>query len=226
MPRPYSHTHKLLPEHWSGFSLDPPLVPMSDRSDSEDETFVVEDTQSVPDVLSDSVVDENNENANKNNERLADQPVQQVEIQDNIEPERVIEQVLSDPQEFTRPIRNRQTPDRLSYFAPGQSLLTSSLYSINKVPYIPVFQISFHPCVVLYCLFFRNRIKALFIACNQKQLIVSTGKLSLLRQGQLLLFRTFSISYIFILLFTTLLFFIGYIDSYCTRVRIEVTSPV
>ena len=117
---------------------------MSDSSDLEDEIFVVKDTQSVPDVLSDSVVDENNENennenANTDNERLADQPVQQVEIQDNVEPERAIEQVLSEPQECNGPIRNRQPPDRLSYFAPGQSLLTSSLYNINKVPYIPVF---------------------------------------------------------------------------------------
>ena len=114
-------------------------VSMSDSSDSEDEIFVVKDTQSVPDVLSDSVVDENNENANTDNERLADQPVQHVEIQDNVVPERAIEQVLSEPQECNRPIRNRQPPDRLSYFAPGQSLLTSSLYNINKVPYIPVF---------------------------------------------------------------------------------------
>ena len=113
---------------------------MSDSSDSEDEIFVFKDTQSVPDVLSDSVVDDvfYNENTSMDNERLADLPVQQDEIQDNVEPERAIEQVLSEPQECNRPIRNRQPPDRLSYFAPGQSLLTSSLYNINKVPYIPV----------------------------------------------------------------------------------------
>ena len=114
-------------------------VSISDSSDSEDGIFVVKDTQSVPDVLSGTVVDKNNENANTDNERLADLPVQQDEIQDNVEPERAIEQVLSESQECNRPIRNRQPPDRSSYFAPGQPLLTSSLYNINKVPYIPVF---------------------------------------------------------------------------------------
>ena len=84
-------------------------------------------------------MDEINENANTDNERHTDQPVEEREIQDNVEPERAIEQVLSKPQKCNRPIRNRQPPDRLLYFAPGQSLLTSSLYTINKVPYIPVF---------------------------------------------------------------------------------------
>ena len=46
-------------------------VSMSDSSDSEDDIFVVTDIQSVPDVLSNSVVDKNNENANTDNERLA-----------------------------------------------------------------------------------------------------------------------------------------------------------
>ena len=42
----------------------------------------------------------------------------------------------------------------------------------------------------------------------------------------MLSFKTFSISYIFILLFTTFLLFIGYIDSYRTSVRIEIASPI
>ena len=86
---------------------------MSDSSDSEDEIFVVKDTQSVPDVLSDSVEDQNKENVNTDNERLADQPVEEGEIQDNVEPECAIEHMLSEPQECYRPIRNRQSPDRL-----------------------------------------------------------------------------------------------------------------
>ena len=111
---------------------------MSDSSDSEDEIVVALDTESVPEVLSDSIVDENNESASIDSGRLADQPVREIELENYVEPERAIEQVLPEPQESIRPIRNRQPPDRLSYFAPGQSLLTSSLYNINQVPYIPV----------------------------------------------------------------------------------------
>ena len=113
-------------------------VSMSDSSDSEDEIVVALDTESVPEVLSDSIVDENNESASIDSGRLADQPVREIELENYVEPERAIEQVLPEPQESIRPIRNRQPPDRLSYFAPGQSLLTSSLYNINQVPYIPV----------------------------------------------------------------------------------------
>ena len=39
-------------------------VSMSDSSDSEDEIVVALDTESVPDVLSDSIANENNESAN------------------------------------------------------------------------------------------------------------------------------------------------------------------
>ena len=113
-------------------------VSMSDSSDSEDEIVVALDTKSVPYVLSESIVDENNESANIDSGRLADQPVQEIELHNYVEPEHAIEQVLPELQESIRPIRNRQPPDRLSHFAPGQSLLTSSLYNINKVPYIPV----------------------------------------------------------------------------------------
>ena len=60
----------------------------------------------------------------------------QIEMQNRVE--RAIEQVLPEPQECNCPIRNRQLPDRLSYFAPGKSLLTS-VHNINKVPHIPVF---------------------------------------------------------------------------------------
>ena len=111
---------------------------MPDSSDSVDEIVVDLDTESVPDVLSDSIADENSESANIDSRRLADQPVQEIELENYVEPERAIEQVLPEPQERIRPIRNRQSPDRLSYFAPGQSLLASSLCNINKVPYIPV----------------------------------------------------------------------------------------
>ena len=113
-------------------------VSMSDSSDSEDEIVVALDTESVPEVLSDSIGDENNESASIDSGRLADQPVREIELEYYVQPERAIEQVLPEPQESIRPIRNRQPPDRLSYFAPGQSLLTSSLYNINQVPYIPV----------------------------------------------------------------------------------------
>ena len=89
-------------------------------------------------ILSDSIGDENNESASIDSGRLADQPVREIELEYYVQPERAIEQVLPEPQESIRPIRNRQPPDRLPYFAPGQSLLTSSLYNINQVPYIPV----------------------------------------------------------------------------------------
>ena len=62
--------------------------------------------------------------------------MQEIEVENYVE--RAIEQVLPEPQESIRPIRNRQPTDRLSYFAPGQSLLTSSLQHIHRVPYIPV----------------------------------------------------------------------------------------
>ena len=64
--------------------------------------------------------------------------MQEIELQNYVESECAIEQVLPEPPESIRPIRNRQPPDRLSYFAPGQSLLTSSLYNINKVSYTQV----------------------------------------------------------------------------------------
>ena len=110
---------------------------MSDSSDSEDKIFVALDTESVPEVLPDSIADENNESTNIDSGGLANQPMLEIELKNYVEPERAIEQVLPEPQESIRPIRTRQPPDRLPYFAPGQSLLTS-LYNINKVPYIPV----------------------------------------------------------------------------------------
>ena len=64
--------------------------------------------------------------------------MQENELENYVEPESAIEQVLPEPQESIPLISNRQPPDRLSYFAPGHSLLTSSLYNINKVPCIPV----------------------------------------------------------------------------------------
>ena len=83
-------------------------VSMSDSSDSEDEIVVALDTESVPDVLSDSIADENNESANIDSGRLADQRVREIESQSYVKPERKIEHVLPEPQESIRPIRNRQ----------------------------------------------------------------------------------------------------------------------
>ena len=57
---------------------------MSD-SDSDEEFIVVSNTKSVPGVLSDSVVDENRENA-KTDDRLVNQPAQQVEMQNRVDP--------------------------------------------------------------------------------------------------------------------------------------------
>ena len=109
-------------------------VSMLDNRDSEDEIVVALDTELVCDVLSASIADENNESTNIDSGGLANLPVQEVELENYVEPERAIEQVLPETQESIRPIRNRQPPDHLSYFLLGRSLLTSSLYNINKVP--------------------------------------------------------------------------------------------
>ena len=83
-------------------------VSMSDSSDTEDDIVVALDTESVPDVLSDSIADENNESANIDSGRLADQRVREIELQSYVKPERKIEHVLPETQESIRPIRNRQ----------------------------------------------------------------------------------------------------------------------
>ena len=66
-------------------------VSMSDSSDSEDEIVVALDTELVPDILSDSIAGENNESANIDSGRLADQPVQEIELENYVEPGRAID---------------------------------------------------------------------------------------------------------------------------------------
>ena len=56
-------------------------VSMSDSSDLEGEIDVALDTESVPHVWSDSIADEKNESANVDSGRLADQRVQEIELQ-------------------------------------------------------------------------------------------------------------------------------------------------
>ena len=126
---------------------------MLDSSDSEDEIVVTLDSESVPDVLSGSIADENNESANIDSGGLADQPVQKIELENYAEPERAIEHLLPEPQESIRPIRNRHPQDHLSCVAPGQSLLTSSLHNTNRIPYFLVLSnivSSMRSCITSY----------------------------------------------------------------------------
>ena len=81
-------------------------------------------------------VNDNEETACTGNSRLENQPIQPNEMRDDLIPERVIEQVSP---ESNRPVRNRKPPERLSYYAPGQSVLNSNVHSVNKAPHIPVF---------------------------------------------------------------------------------------
>ena len=81
-------------------------------------------------------VDDNEETVNTDESILGNQSTLQNGMQDIVVPEHTIEQ---SSQECNRPVRNRQPLERLSYYAPGKSLLTSNVNNIYKVPHIPVF---------------------------------------------------------------------------------------
>ena len=69
-------------------------------------------------------------------DRLGNQLAQQIEIQNNVEPERAIKQALPQPQECNCQICNLWPPDCHLYFVPGKPLLPSSAHNTNKVQHI------------------------------------------------------------------------------------------
>ena len=100
-------------------------------SDSEDEIFIVSHRQQVSDVPTESAdvpIEENvllsdSSNVQESEEvesQEEEQHVQQPEIQDPVVPQHRIEQLPPGMPEHHRPVRSRQPPNRLSYFAPGQ----------------------------------------------------------------------------------------------------------
>ena len=119
-------------------------------SDSEDEILIVSHRQQVSDVPTESAdvprednVPSSDSSQGHENEEVEsqeeEQPVQQPEIQDPVVTQHRIEQLPPEMPEHHRPVRSRQPPNRLSYFAPGQVSSISNVNNVNRVPHIPMF---------------------------------------------------------------------------------------
>ena len=128
---------------------------MSD-SDSEDDIVITSDIPAEPlgqdliKIIDLPNVDDNEETVSTDESILGNQSTLQNRMQDNVVPEHTIEQ---SSQECNRPVRNRQPPERLSYYTPGKSLLISNVNNVFKVPYIPVFSnivSSIRRCIQFY----------------------------------------------------------------------------
>eukprot|EP00112_Aurelia_sp_Birch-Aquarium-sp1_P015177 Seg3340.1 transcript_id=Seg3340.1/GoldUCD/mRNA.D3Y31 product="hypothetical protein" protein_id=Seg3340.1/GoldUCD/D3Y31 len=108
---------------------------------------MISNRQQISDVPTESVEEDTTppsdlSNVHENEEvesQEGEQPVQQQEIQDPVVPEHTIEQVPPEMPEYHRPVRSRQLPNRLSYYAPGQASSISNVNNVHRVPYIPVF---------------------------------------------------------------------------------------
>ena len=117
-------------------------------SESEDEIFIPANNNRILERPTDSLrnepvptidipdVSDSGEAVNCANDR-DHEPTKQREMPDSVAHERLIDHTSSETQETNRPVRSRQPPNRLAYYAPGQSLLTSNVHNINSVPRVP-----------------------------------------------------------------------------------------